>query len=686
MGGGLCKVSLLGVGFVVGVVLHVPLRAAPAGQPVLEAPNKEAIYKPNDSIVVRLPGLPAKTRTRLSFEVDDVDVTELVTWHRHTATFSSPQPLAWGRHQLRVVENAEDGSIVERGNWTFEVRQTHRFREASLQTNMTLNLTRRVADDNLADPPDKNQADGGARLDGKLVGESWRFNGAADLLYNSQEILMPRETSTDVGGFLFTGSNEVVDLKAGHHTIEPNSLLMRNFTRRGASTTYHAAPGSTDLTGFAMSTRDIYGFQQGLGIGDPDKRVQGVTLTSRPVRNQASELLVSTTYLDGEGQDQLGAGISGDPTASAGSAAGLVLDSYFFARRLRLKGEYARTDFDFDGVNTGFDAEEDNAYSLAAVYLPWQDKLVNDLPLSMQFGLEKTRVGTFFRSLANPAGISDRDLIRGTAKLTWAGLNIDLAYGQEEDNVNNLDILVSTKTDRNVVTASYSPGLYDLSPASAEEDKKNRFLGLPTYALSWQRADRELQCDTCTAPLSDSLLDTQSLSFSATFVYDSWDWAIGHTRGELEDDAGLQPDTESILTELSNNIHIGEKLTVSAYVQWLKAKNRATDDEDDGRALGLNLGYAFTDKLYSGIGYSTNRDSQPGDPTSPVNPVLPVDIEITDVTANLVWTVRHARGKKPGVALSLDGHRQTVEDRLINDTQEAYQVFFKIGVSWAPGF
>src|SRR5258708_9362258 len=94
---------------------------------------------------IRVAGIPEDVPQRLAGETDDIDGTRLAVLDGVDIVVTPAQPLAFGPHRLRLVEYAPDGSIAERGHWSFDIRKSAAFREAQFQANVTLNATDRVA-------------------------------------------------------------------------------------------------------------------------------------------------------------------------------------------------------------------------------------------------------------------------------------------------------------------------------------------------------------------------------------------------------------------------------------------------------------------------------------------------------------------------------------------------------------
>jgi hypothetical protein len=139
------------------------------------------------------------------------------------------------------------------------------------------------------------------------------------------------------------------------------------------------------LTAFAMRTETINGFRHGFGAGDSANRSDGVMLTTQPLTTRPERLQVSALYLNAEG-NPLGSSTAGYPESVRNDAAALAVDSLTFDQRVRLRGEYARSDTDFDGAGTLVGDESDSAHSLLAQYQHPQRELRGDA-----FVLERRR-------------------------------------------------------------------------------------------------------------------------------------------------------------------------------------------------------------------------------------------------------------------------------------------------------
>lgn len=681
-----------------GLITPVGLLAAPTApwKPSLEAPPNGTVRGPQDPITLVLPELPINVLETLVLELDGIDVTQWVNSDGRRASFVPPQALSFGQHELRLVENAPDGSIIERGVWTLDIRKTQTFREADTQAAVTVVGSYRVDDNHLVNAPDKFQTSGAAQWQGAIADGNWRATGYVDVLHNSAlpstgavpAVQQPR--STELGQFLFTGTVGDASLygiaQVGHHQVVPDSLIAQGFLRRGVSAGVNAASGAVSATAFSQHTSDIIGFQQGLGVGREEDRTNGVTVSGRPLPSRPEALVLTATYLAGEGPDQLGAGAGGDPTVTSGRAGSVVADSLSFDRRLRLRGEYAATRFDFDGEGrdvlgdgsliVNAPAESDYAYAGLASYTPWHDRQVKNHPLVWNVGVEHKRIGTFFRSPAFPMGIPDRKLLRAFSDVSWAGMSFAASLGAETNNVNDLRQLERVRGVHAAANLSYTPPP-KLEPLADGSLPRAPWYGQPFYTLGYQQLRQDVVDASVIVP-EGRLRDTRDLAASASFSYTRWNWTALYTWGETEDFLGIQPDTRTRMAQLQAAFRIGDRLTLGPAVGASRVSDLTNQRDTDSLTVGLNGNYSITERIAAGLAYNLNRVDARDDL---------VNRTTRDAIASLIWTAIPPRGLVPGLNLSLEGQYHDGDGTgIANPSLNTYQIFVKAAVNWLPSF
>jgi hypothetical protein len=638
---------------------------------------------PADPIRIQLPNLPMAVLERLTLELDEFDVTSMVAREGAFAVFTPPTPLPFGPHSLRLVESLPDGSIVERGVWDIEVRKSTAFREGEVQLMSTLTVSRRVADHNLPDTaPGETQGSGAARLQGVVADGNWRVSGAGDFIYNNQVNLTPRQKSkVDAGQWVVKAESGLFAATAGHQMVGQESLVMSGFNRRGLSIDVgHEADGGK-ATLFALRAQDVIGFQEGLGIGDSENRVDGVTFVAHPVRSRPEALMLAGTYLKGEGPSfsgTVGTGTTGSTFSTAGNAASLLADGNIVDHRLRLRGEYAQSSYDHDGLDVGEPETKDHAYAALVSYALLRDIVANGSPLALDVTLDNRRVGTYFKSPANPFSLSDRKATRGIVVLGWGGLMLQSVLGKERSNVNEIELLDTTETTQKMVNLTFSPA--PPVPADPAQPPVAPWYGQPMFNMTYFNNDQEVIKESSVVA-AGPLTATRTISAGATFMYPTWSWTVSRQNGETDNSDALvtngMHDTKSTMTSLNANFRIGDKLTLMPGVQRSEVKDENQSDMSTETLTALlNLGYQWTERVSSSLNYSLNHNKIENGTA---------DSYTKDIIGAVNWIVYPAQAARPGLTLSLEGQYHDLDDRVNTvNTLNTYQVFLKATVPWAP--
>ncbi|HEC11860.1 MAG TPA: hypothetical protein ENI80_01165 [Acidiferrobacteraceae bacterium] len=673
-----------------------PVQAAPPWQAQVAFAGGGQQLPPQGPFRIVLPkGLDSRTLTWLALELDIIDVSTLVTMEGNTIVLVPPQPLAPGPHRLRLIQYSPNGKAIERGAWTFQVGKPQGTRQFALQGNVTLNPSYRAADDDIEPSalPGKLQGTGSAQVGVQAAGPGWQISGRADFLYNSLPDLPSGQNNNntanlnatnpasmnefELGEFLFTGQRGSGFINLGQHAIGSDSLIMQQFARRGLSVGTRSRDNRFYGTGFIMRTEPVIGFRYGLGVSDPNNRVAGAVFSTKPFRANPERLTLSGTYLQGQGRDQSGIGVIGNTTVGKGDAWSVTAESLLVSSRLRLRGEYAKTRFDFDGPNQGFDKEGDDAQAFLALYQPWANKLINKQPLNIQLGIEYKKIGTFFRSLANPGLPSDKKLKRVFVNANWAGLNIQSSVGREEDNVNNIRTLPRLRKEQFQLAAAYTPLPSNAQgkPGSNPKTVWRRLLGTPTYAMNIQT----VRDQTISFPsiYQGGLVDshTRAVQASANFTHQTWNWFASYYTGWQDDATNVSPDTRNDMASLGVNLRLGPRVNIGIQLQKNVINDQSNNIDTTSWLTGLNASATLIpNKLIGTLNY-VNTTEEISD--------LSADRITQTVGFNLTWYARQARQNRPGVSIWLQGQYQDINDK-VNTSQNTspYQIFLGATVTW----
>ncbi len=640
-------------------------------KPQLSTPQHEGYRSPREPLKLFIPpDVPLEVLRNLALELDGIDVTAYIQREGDYVIYTPVQPLAYGMHQLRVVEYAPDGSIIERGAWQVEVRKSAAFREASLTAQASIEVSQRVADHNLGSPaPVKNQRNGTLQVDGSLADGDWQAGIKLPVIYSSGQPY----NDVDVGEFRFDWQRHGVTAVIGHQTVGQGSLVMSGFNRRGLSLGYKDDTSGMAFGAFSVRGSSITGVKHGLGVGNRNDRIQGGRFTYYPLRGNGRLLQISGVYLDGK-SPEAGVGETGSTLSTGGHAWSLSADSLLLDNRLRLRGEYAGTSYDFDGSG-GNPAETDHAVALLATYQPWSGKTVGTSTVDWLYGVEFRKVGTFFRSPADPGGVADRRMGRVFSQLTWGDLSATAQWAQETDNVNDLAGLPRQRTRSGVLDFSYNP-----QPEYDDQGQPRLgLLGQQSYTLS---LGRELRATTKGAAVSDRVdQKTNTIQAAANFTYSNWSWGLSHDRTRVTDNslsAGIPTggSTSSQSTTLNGSFSFFDDFTLASRITQDKTRYRDRGYTDHGIDWGVDLtANLVPNKLSGQLGFSMNH-SWASDHSS--------NTRTGQIGMDLTWTVIQAKESRPGLALSLDGSYSHVKDNVDPFSSKTdYQVFFKAKVDWA---
>lgn len=650
-------------------------------------PSENDRRQAQEPIRVRIPNLRPALMATIVVELDAIDITPAMQRRGETLVFTPSPALTLGEHQLRIIEFRDNGDIIERGNWQFTLRKNTLLREAELRSALNIEASRRVSEQNIMMPPDRAQANASLQLQGQAAEGGWRGAAYADMLASSQALIIDneRESHYTLGSYLLRSQQGPLTVDVGHQPIEGDNLIMQNFNRRGVSVGVQSEDQTAALRGFALRTEPITGFRYGLGVSDSRHRVSGATASLRPWAQRPNGLVIESSYLGGEGAPQSGSAVAGDESLAQGEAGNIVLNSRLWDQRLHLRGEYAVSDYDFDGSDGDLESERDDAYVLLMSVQPLRDTMIQEQPLLLDLGLEHKRIGPYFQSLAHPNLTPDRDLRRLFTRANWAGWDIFATAGHELDNVDDLPLLGQTSTRLYTLSGNYSPPP-DFDKQSGEPIRS--WLGQANYGLNYFHSKQEVEELGAVFSSLGDYIETENLTLNTIFAYTYWDWSLTYTTGRSEDFSDAVPDTTNHDAQLLANFRLGanQGLVLSPSVQ-----QTVTDEEDIPFATGddtrqirnliatLNTQLNLSEKLSLGLGYSMNQNRS-SDDTS--------DSRTTDINANITWRVWQARGNQPGMSLWLNGLNHDVEDDINSNASisNSYQVFVGGTMTWAPSY
>lgn len=638
-------------------------------QPEL-APAQSDSRGRSEPIVILLPaGLDASLYDRLAVELDDLDVTAFAAVESGNLVLQPPEALTTGSHTLRLIERGEDGSILERGAWVLDIRHSASVRDLSLRADLAGEVNARVADNGITTPSQHVTGESGGNVEAAAGDEGWRLSAQGNYLYNSQLELGLDERNFDIGEYRFDGDIEHEDLFAGFtfgdHDTGVDNLLMSGFYRRGVSLRAGTTDDRLSVTGFVQRTESMVGTRHVVGISHDEERIEGASVSVRPIESLQDNILLTGTFYTGEGGDG-GFGVGGDATVNEGSGWSVVADTLWFDEALRLRGEYAQSEFDFDGKDEGFAAEGAAAYGLLASLEPLRGATLDGNTFTWTVGVQREQVDTFFQSLANPSLQADRETTSVFTDFYWDEFAAQLRVDHQLSNVDDLDYL---PTDRNIsvyFNGTYTPFIEPL------EDGSLPWYGQPFFGFSAAVYEIDRIDTSDDFPDDEANNATRSVTFSSGSNYEKWSWNLSHTVYSFDDHENLSSDTLNNTTGISAYILADDWITLSPSLQWDMFED--LDTHDDAQTLNIGLGADITvipETLTASLYYSLNH--RLGDGDTP---------DSNSLNGEVVWTIQPPEVNRLGIALAFSGFLQDVnQDFDAPDDGFQYQAFTTLRLS-----
>lgn len=635
------------VGRVIGLAGCVSIGLANSAladwQPELLSKNGEQYRSPDAKFEIRIPAdVSVAILQRLALELDNVDVTPMVSREGDLALFKPLSPLAPGKHELRIVEYLADGSVIERGYWKFDVRQSRLFQKYSAGADMDLAVTYRLKDNNLSEPaPDRVTTSGSISAGFDGYNEDLHTSGQIGLNYNSLNT-DSGEPAVELGDFQVGVENNVAQAKLGHQQFAASNLLISDFNRRGISGSYYLDNINSKASGFSFSSESLLGAKDGLGIGDSRHRVDGVYFESSPLKSRPRALYLTATWLSGEGTGSSGAAASSFgtlDTTSKGTGIDLSVDSQLVDEKLWLHGEYAATDFDFD-TSDSLGAEKDAAWALSGQYGD-----TTESGHAWSVGLELKKVGTFYKSLANFSQPVDKKLFRAFGNYQWAEFSVQANLESQQDNVENIEILPTVETRSRNISLSWLPQ-FEEQPA----------VGYPSLNFTYFNQTKE-QIETPLGYLYANIDNTfDQYQLDAQFSHTKFNWRVGLTLSESRDKSGVTTDNNVEQYDISGTYIVNQDISIPMGIKQSNTSYVLSDYTQKTEAYNLGVNFALlSGDLTGNAGFSLNKSS---DSYNTVNTSL------STYTLGMTWHWIKAAQSKPGLDISLDATFTDNQDKV----------------------
>lgn len=587
--------------------------------------------------------------SRVSLELDGVDITALAERTASGTTLQLPVPLTPGSHVLRMVFSQPDGGLAEWAQWTFTLVGQPRWNgDADIALGINQRLLNRGA--LVAGAPRSLQAEGAAQLRAEREATDLQVRARADLWLNTYQNANVGDQTLDLGEYLVEADTEQMQWRLGHQQLPFDSLIHSAFLRRGVSARFAPNP-VTSLSGFALRSEPQTGARDLTGLSNETSRVAGAILEQQIWERADTTLALQAAVVSGEGNDlSASEDFSSLDPLHQGEAWSLGGELRSWQGRLRARAEWAGTRYDWNagGLVLGNGRETDQARSFV---LDWQSAgalAASEADTAVwSLGYDHRHVGTFFRSVAHVGLPSDRVLHRLRAGWRQGAWQASVSWARQTTNANDLPQLASLglhQTDAFV--AWYAPppegdlpwyGQVSVTANLSNVTQKQRstptgFLGTTANNRSWQTG------------------------LTLALAQEAWSSSLGLGRGAYIDRTLPALSSDSNTLRWDAQWRLGESWSVGPAVEWSRLRATASGQRETVRTASLFTDFWLIPQRLSGnlnVGVNLSRRS--------------VDSQLETnryATGEVRWRLKEARANRAGWDLKLSFSHQDFTDVL----------------------
>jgi hypothetical protein len=530
-----------------------------------------------------------------------------------------------GQHHLLVLVAHENGDIDTVAEHTLDVFARPGVRASSTRWNVLMSNDYRVAEhpDELYEGQSRSHQNGALQFAAETDRSSWLAGGTLDLLFDSDRAASPDGERWQMPAVDLRVarrfSNGYLALGFGDRQAEDGNLIASGFNRRGLRLEAHALEDRITAETFTLHADPVTSLDADVPPFDDDSSAAGAHVSVAPLARHPRALRFFAGWLDGDstlgGTGVFVAEQPGDPPLIVGGESWtLGLDSFLLEEALWLRGEYANSKFDADGIDFGDPAGEDDAHRLVlqlssggAMRIPALDQ--------WSVGFERQRVGAQFYSIGNLLLPNDLDLNQVHGSALWRGFELQAQWLDQHTDVDGAPLTPRIDSEQRRTALSFTPQLAD--PGSGAW----KWLGVPTFRVGYESTEN-MQAAADAALMGYDLNNRQhGLSLGVDAAYERFSVGLSFDRIRRDDRSQALvvddfviyepvPDSRETLFGLNLTWQPHERLVVSP--QWQRSRTRdETGDDVNSEMWSLQLtADILPEKLSAQVGWTEASDRQ----------------------------------------------------------------------------
>lgn len=540
------------------------------------------------------PQLPEHVRTALQFELDDSSITAGMVIDGNVATYPPVEPLSEGKHRLRLVYAPVRGRWRELGIWQLNV----------------------AADAHTA------QQTGSASKRATTP-----FGAFAELeLEVADDELGDNDRENSPEQFLATLRAGDMQASVGPQKLAYNSLIHKDLDRRGAVAEWDLGE-KIQIRGFGVSSQADSGYKRLVGTDNARYQLNGVLVEQQLPSYGDNQFSMVSGWVTGTAR-------SNGSERHGGSAWSVAGNASMLSSQLRLHAEYAGSEFEWQKSDDNDNTDAGEAYALSMEY-----HAAESSPHKWHVGTEYSEVAPWFGSLGNPTLSTDRINLKTYGGVTFGEWQFDVAVDRRRNNLEEDPSRPVIVTDRLQMATIWSPS----EPPFLE------VLGNPSYKVATEFGKSRHIATSDSTTTKEPLQRSIDLSLQSEFAHDAWLWGMrakgGRAPGKI--DAATSEGIRTLGFDVYGDIAAGLPMSIKPAVSWLRKRDASTGTTADKWRAGITSSpISLRHDLHANfdIAYQSRARSDDVDNDS-----------ITDVGANLVWTLQSPSSTRRGLALAFSG-------------------------------
>ena len=583
--------------------------------------------KPDARISVKLDGQPGAQDGVPRFFIGSTDVTALF---RHTQageySYSGDSvPLPGGRGELIVYLDQGGPEWREIGRLPIQVLTAGGFEEAEFTPRLDLGVDAQLDEGHHGDAEAPRRSkyqdlNMNAGLATRHVRGDLSIQSSVNIVSSSNRERALRygekgedAPKLDLSDYLLEVIKGDTHASVGHVSYGNNPLLLNGFGSRGISV-QHRINERADVSISSMNGTSIVGYDNLLGLRSRDHNVSAATVGYEVIADRPGALRVEVMYMDASIESQTDFDAGEIPDAETSSGVGLRVLGSNESGSLRGDVSFARSDYDNpeDPALSGGDdivAVDETTNDARAVEVSYD--LLRDYQISesqsasLTATLRHERVDPLYKSLgafANSDQLNNQINISGQI----GDVGLQLAHIRNEDNLDDLDDILKTKTRTTSVNLS-------LPLASMFGDAMQSVGSMwPSMNYAGQRVHQFGANLPFGFDPSSHIPDQISTQHNASLNWNGERWNLGYSYDWSEQDNRQPGRAKADFETASHGISIGINPTDSLAFNVGLGRTRAVSREDsltrfnDTASFGFD--YRFSDRLSLNGNYSTSFD------------------------------------------------------------------------------